>query len=164
MLLTRRHRDACLQFKRVQDVELPDNLDCLITSPPYMNALDYGRDNRLRLWFLGEPGPDDLDRLTGGYPAFCSTIEDLALKIDAKLRPLGRAVFVIGDQKRRHRALGYPSDALMGIIERLSPSLRLETVLRDEIPDIRRARRYVRGVKSEHILVYRKSADAQISS
>lgn len=35
-------------------VRLPNNsIDALITSPPYMNALDYGRDNRLRLWFLG---------------------------------------------------------------------------------------------------------------
>src|SRR3977135_1248044 len=25
----------------------------IITSPPYMRQLDYGRDNRLRLWFLG---------------------------------------------------------------------------------------------------------------
>ena len=107
----RRHRDACLEFKRVQDVQLPDNLDCLITSPPYMNALDYGRDNRLRLWFLGDHGPDDLDRLTGGYSAFCSAIEDLARKLDAKLRPLGRAIFVIGDQKKRRGSVAYPSDA-----------------------------------------------------
>ena len=159
----RRHCDACLEFKQVQDVQLPDNLDCLITSPPYMNALDYGRDNRLRLWFLGGQDPDDLDRLTGGYSAFCGAIEDLARKLAAKLRPLGRAIFVIGDQKKRRRSVAYPSDALMRIMERLAPSLRLETVLRDEIPDIRRARRHVRGVKSEHILIYRKS-NAQISS
>ena len=31
----------------------PRSIDAIITSPPYMNALDYARDNRLRLWFLG---------------------------------------------------------------------------------------------------------------
>jgi DNA modification methylase len=35
-------------------LKLPENsIDAVISSPPYMNALDYGRDNRLRLWFLG---------------------------------------------------------------------------------------------------------------
>jgi len=29
------------------------SIDAIITSPPYMDALDYARDNRLRLWFLG---------------------------------------------------------------------------------------------------------------
>ena len=54
----------------VEAVDLPNDIDCVITSPPYMNALDYGRDNRLRLWFLGEPYLESLDRaLTGlgGY-------------------------------------------------------------------------------------------------
>ena len=36
----------------VQQLELPGRFDAVITSPPYMNALDYGRDNRLRLWFI----------------------------------------------------------------------------------------------------------------
>src|SRR5205814_1222780 len=31
----------------------PEPVDAIITSPPYMRLLDYARDNRLRLWFLG---------------------------------------------------------------------------------------------------------------
>lgn len=30
-----------------------ESVDAIISSPPYFDALDYGRDNRLRLWFLG---------------------------------------------------------------------------------------------------------------
>lgn len=33
----------------IQDSEI----DAIISSPPYFGALDYARDNRLRLWFLG---------------------------------------------------------------------------------------------------------------
>jgi hypothetical protein len=33
----------------------------IITSPPYMRRLDYGRDNRLRLWLLGENDWKQLD-------------------------------------------------------------------------------------------------------
>lgn len=34
----------------------------IITSPPYMKSLTYARDNRLRLWFLGIPDWQELDR------------------------------------------------------------------------------------------------------
>src|SRR5208282_418947 len=37
-------------------------VDAIITSPPYMRQLDYGRDNRLRLWFLGVDDSDALDQ------------------------------------------------------------------------------------------------------
>ncbi len=30
-----------------------ESADAIISSPPYFGALDYARDNRLRLWFLG---------------------------------------------------------------------------------------------------------------
>ena len=160
LVLPRHHRNADFRFAPIHDVDLPTNLDCLITSPPYMNALDYGRDNRLRLWFLGTQQPHELDRLTGGFRAFQAAIQDLALKLHERLRCSGYAVFVIGDQKKRRGSVGYPSDELMRIMRDHAPSLVLETVIRDEIPDIRRARRHVSGVKSEHIIVYRKSCHA----
>lgn len=156
----RRVRSPQLEFRTIQDVDLPKDLDCLITSPPYMNALDYGRDNRLRLWFLGADQPDELDRLTGGFDAFRSAIEVLATKLERRLKPAGHAIFVIGDRKTRRNSVGYPSEELMRIIGRHSPSLRLKAIFGDEIPDIRRARRRGRGVKREFVVVYRKADDA----
>lgn len=35
----------------------------IITSPPYMKSLTYARDNRLRLWFLGHPNWEQIDKL-----------------------------------------------------------------------------------------------------
>ena len=40
----------------------PGPVDLIVTSPPYMKQLDYGRDNRLRLWFLGCADSDSLDK------------------------------------------------------------------------------------------------------
>ncbi|MGA9778722.1 MAG: DNA methyltransferase, partial [Verrucomicrobiia bacterium] len=41
---------------------IPDSqVDAIVTSPPYMRQLDYGRDNRLRLWFLGKHDWKKLD-------------------------------------------------------------------------------------------------------
>src|SRR2546425_1210802 len=45
------------------NLALPEPVDSIITSPPYMRQLDYGRDNRLRLWFLGTHDWRLLDRL-----------------------------------------------------------------------------------------------------
>jgi hypothetical protein len=52
-----------LNFRRgtIENITLPDAFDALITSPPYMNALDYGRDNRLRLWFIDPALTFDVD-------------------------------------------------------------------------------------------------------
>lgn len=154
------HSEVRAKFARVQDVELPSNFDCLITSPPYMNSLDYGRDNRLRLWLVGTDKPETLDELTGGFTAFQSAMEVLATKLERQLKPGGYAVFVIGDRQTRRSSVGYPSEVLMRIVGCRSPSLRLDRILCDQIPDIRRARRNGRGVKREHILVYRKVVHA----
>ena len=153
-------RHAQLESAPVEQIDLPDRLDCLITSPPYMNALDYGRDNRLRLWLAGTKKPEELDRFTGGFEAFQSAIQVLATKLEQRLKPSGHAIFVIGDRKTRRSSTGYPSEELMHIVSHRSPSLRLQDIFCDEIPDIRRARRHGRGVKREHILVYRKVANA----
>lgn len=36
-------------------------VDAIVSSPPYMRKLDYARDNRLRLWFLGVEDSKSLD-------------------------------------------------------------------------------------------------------
>ncbi|HAJ59742.1 MAG TPA: hypothetical protein DCP31_11110 [Cyanobacteria bacterium UBA8543] len=38
-----------------------ETVDAIISSPPYFGALDYARDNRLRLWFLGCENWKELD-------------------------------------------------------------------------------------------------------
>jgi hypothetical protein len=46
--------DKTCRLTDVRSLRLDEEtIDAVITSPPYMNALDYVRDNRLRLWFLG---------------------------------------------------------------------------------------------------------------
>ena len=64
-----------------------------ITSPPYMNALDYGRDNRLRLWFLGTSDPSRLDRMGPRGPVpFVELMVSLAESLRRCLPTNGTAV------------------------------------------------------------------------
>ena len=139
----------------VESVDLPNGIDCVITSPPYMNALDYGRDNRLRLWFLGEPYLESLDRALTGLGGYMSAINALAQQLQEKVRTGGYCVFVVGERTSR-KGDRFPSEVLTKIFAQHASALRLDHVISDIIPDIRRSRRHLAGVRREHILVFQK--------
>ena len=139
----------------VQNVTLPRLIDCVITSPPYMNALDYVRDNRLRLWFLGESQSESQERVRSTRTGFRMSILSLSSKIEARTNKGAICVFVVGEQVSRSR-LYYPSRELAQTFLTNAPSFDLSEVVRDYIPDVRRARRERAGVKVEHILVFRR--------
>ena len=140
----------------VARVNLPNSIDCVITSPPYMNALDYGRDNRLRLWFLGETDMESLDRPLMNIRGFIDAITMLAKQLQEKVRVGGYCVFVIGEKLVRKKDR-LPSEELKQVFSAHAPTMKLHHVISDIIPDIRRSRRHIAGVKQENILVFRKS-------
>ena len=146
---------AGIRKSSVESVNLPDSIDCVITSPPYMNALDYGRDNRLRLWFLGEASPNSLDRPLTGLSGFTSAIKALATQLQKKLRQGGHCVFVIGELTTR-KDERFLSRELTKIFAAQAPTFQLCHVVSDTIPDVRRSRKYIAGVKQENVLVFRK--------
>ena len=140
----------------VQQVALPSRVGALITSPPYMNALDYGRDNRLRLWFIDPKLLDIVDNdVTQRRQAFVDAVTSLAAKVERSLKPKGYCVFIVGEEFRRTFE-AHPSDAVVAIMATHARSLRLKAVFADEIPDVRRTRRECKGVKTEHVLVFRR--------
>jgi hypothetical protein len=140
----------------VQDLRLPARFDALITSPPYMNALDYGRDNRLRLWFidpsLAEPVDNDV---TQRRKAFVDAITNLARKLESGLRLEGYCVFVVGEEFKRSFD-AHPSEVVVSILSEHAPSIRLRRIVTDDIPDVRRTRHECHGVKTEHFLIFRR--------
>lgn len=141
----------------VQNVTIPARFGALITSPPYMNALDYGRDNRLRLWFIDPMLVSEGDKdVTARRQAFIEAITSLASKVERGLKPKGYCVYVVGEEFKRSFD-AHPSEAVVSIMSKQAPSLRLKTVLADEIPDVRRTRRECKGVKTEHFLVFQRN-------
>jgi len=139
----------------VESVNLPKEIDCVITSPPYMNALDYGRDNRLRLWFLGESYLESLDKALLDLGGYIRAIHALAQQLQEKVRPGGYCVFVVGERTTR-KGDRFPSEVLTRIFAQHASALRLDHIISDIIPDIRRSRRHLAGVRREHILVFKK--------
>ena len=137
----------------IADLHLDCTVDAIVTSPPYMNALDYVRDNRLRMWFL--------DRSTENYSPEPTEKIDQSDAITAAfarnalrcLRKGGYCVLIVGETVRRKRITSHPAERIFEKLVSDYPSLRIEQVIQDEIPDIRRARRSGSATKRELILV-----------
>jgi len=147
---------AIIYQSEIGNLDFPKRFDAVITSPPYMNALDYGRDNRLRLWFidpsLEEPAHIDI---TQRRKAFVDAITTLATKVEKGLSLRGYCILVVGEEvQRSFRA--HPAELVVNIIKRQTPLLRLRKVFTDSIPDIRRSRHEFKGVKTEHFLVFKR--------
>lgn len=140
----------------VETVRLPNKFHCLITSPPYMNALDYGRDNRLRLWFLDPACAESIDASQSQKKSgFEEIINGLSKKIERSLCEGGVAIFIVGESVSRSYSARV-TDVVKNAINTHAESLTLESIMVDEIPDIRRSRRQLYGIRNEHFLVYRK--------
>lgn len=139
----------------IERLKWPEVVDAVITSPPYMNALDYGRDNRLRLWFLD---PTSAERIDGRTPHtlvdFTQLMKVLSRKVTASLKPRGYCVLVIGDSVARGTVAHTADVALRAFLQ--NDSFEAVQVINDTIPDIRRSRRDYCGVKGECILVLRR--------
>jgi hypothetical protein len=141
------------EFPRIRGIR------AVITSPPYMNELDYVRDNRLRLWFLQRSLPKEMD-LVGRErePAFAALMRAMCLRLAPGVESGGCFVLVVGDATRGGGRTGrtatltrnlFDTEAALGVF-------RLDRIYYDTIPDIRRSRRECRGTKTEAVIVYRK--------
>jgi hypothetical protein len=132
-------------------------VNIIVTSPPYMRQLDYGRDNRLRLWFLGVGDSDGLDRvISPGEREFLELMRRCLLCWRDALVPGGLCVLVFGNVRSRVYRMPLPNAiAFMATCEVGGFSL-VETCT-DSIPDVRRVRRGCRGSLTETVIVLRKN-------
>jgi DNA modification methylase len=135
----------------------PESVDAIVSSPPYFGALDYARDNRLRLWFLGCEEWRDLDAsLTANGKVYLPQMSVCLKEMARVLRPNGHCVLVLGDVDRDGRTYR-TAEILADLAEEVTNgNLARETIYDDRIPDERRSRRRTRTTKFERILVLGK--------
>lgn len=136
------------------------SVDAIITSPPYMNELDYVRDNRLRLWFLDRQLPDVLDiPRRDRMRNFETLMRDSLLNLAPNVRTGGHIVLVVGDGRRGGQRLD-TAEVVSNVFrdERRLSHFQHRTTIVDCIPDIRRSRRERLGTKSETFLVFQRRA------
>jgi hypothetical protein len=121
-----------------------------------MRQLDYGRDNRLRLWFLGCNDWRTLDKaVSPGEQEFLQLIGRCFRQWRTLLRPNGYCVLVMGDTCSREKRSNLPS--LVARIATADAGYSLVARSTDPIPTERRVRRGIVGSTSETIIVLRNS-------
>ncbi|MGB8216090.1 MAG: DNA methyltransferase [Candidatus Methanoperedens sp.] len=146
----------CLQ-EDATTLRLPDNsIDAVITSPPYMNALDYGRDNRLRLWFLDEEDYTYYDKKNP------SSVEDFKILIERTLNNLKYAlnqgsycIFILGEVHKSNNSIN-TGLIFKDIALNKMNDFKMVSIIEDKIPDIRRTRKNGNKTKKEWIIVLQR--------
>lgn len=133
------------------------SVDAIVSSPPYFGALDYGRDNRLRLWFLGIENHKELDAaLTSNDRVYVPQMTEAVKEMYRVLKPGKAAVLVLGDYQRNGNRLDSAETIANLAGQHLHGKFAVEHILDDPIPDERRTRRRTKTTAKERVLVLRK--------
>lgn len=155
-------RDLRRECHRADAASLSLNhpVSAIITSPPYMRKLDYGRDNRLRLWFLGESDWKQLDEtISPSEPAFLLTMTRCFRAWKKLLVPRSYCVLVLGDTVSRKYRAPLPM-VIANIATAEVGGFRQRELYSEEIPADRRVRRGYAGNEKETILVLQRCAQS----
>jgi hypothetical protein len=136
-------------------------VDTIITSPPYMRQLDYARDNRLRLWFLGVEHSNELDELISPRkPAFLKLMAKCFRRWKTVLKPQGYCVLVVGDGSSELRTANLP-DLISDIATKEVGGYVHVDDHTETIPNERRVRRGLTGSTSETLLILRNDSSSK---
>ena len=146
---------TCFEKNAEQLTLAKNSIDAVISSPPYMNALDYARDNRLRLWLLGET---DYKKYDNNSPRNIDDFKNLMTKVMKNLYPALKmnscCIFVLGDINRSKKSINTAS-AILDIANDIGV-FKCEGFIQDKVPTFRRARKEGACTKNEWIVVLRK--------
>ena len=134
-----------------------ETVDAIVSSPPYFGALDYARDNRLRLWFLGCEDWKVLDAsMTANSKVYLTQMSQCLAEMYRVLKPGSNCVLVLGDVERDGQ-IKRTAEILADQARQVSlDGFYVETIYDDIIPDERRSRRRTSTTKFERILVMKK--------
>jgi DNA methylase len=133
------------------------DIDCIVTSPPYMSELDYARDNRLRLWFCGHDDWRTLDtRVSPSRSAFISLMERCLRTWESRLRRGGHLALVLGDSRRSGASRVDVPQIVRNMVDSKFKTFELVDLSISEIPSTSRVVRNRTGTVAEATLIYRR--------
>lgn len=82
----------------------PESADLIVTSPPYMQTLNYDWNNWIRLWWLNTPRKRERDKLvsTQDNEKYRSFMRDCLSEMYDVLAPDSVAVLIVGDVRKHY--------------------------------------------------------------
>lgn len=121
-----------------------------------MRQLDYARDNRLRLWFLGVENIRELDTVISPKESdFINMIKTCAEIWKVMLKKNGRCILFVGDNYSNKFQMHLP-EIIENIFTKEGKGFKLLCKHFSKIPTNRRVRRNYKGNVSETLLVFEK--------
>lgn len=153
-----RHRQYQIWQTNAMNLPLPEeSVDAIISSPPYFGALDYARDNRLRLWFLGCREWKNLDKaLTANAKVYLPQMRLCLKEMHRVLKKSSPCVLVLGDVEHDGKTRRTAEILAEAGVSASDGGFTVDTIYDDVIPDERRARRRTQTTKFDRILVMHK--------
>lgn len=132
-----------------------EHFSTIITSPPYMKSLTYARDNRLRLWFLGESEWGNLDkRISPEKNIFFDLMKTCFRKWASVQKKGDKCIVVIGDLSVRFKGNYLSlSDAM---IELSKKYYICREKYQDPIPETKKVVKGDTNIKREIIIVFER--------
>lgn len=123
----------------------PASVDLVVTSPPYLQVVNYAQSNWIRLWLLGieevgreqGAGRKKLDAVLDHrhtYSSYCDFMLRTTLGIQRSLKKDGVAVVVIGDVKDPGKDDALPLAQQMWDDIKDRTGMRLIEVIEDDLP------------------------------
>jgi DNA modification methylase len=134
-----------------------ESVDAIISSPPYFGALDYARDNRLRLWFLGVTDWKELDAsLTANSKVYLLQMENCLKEMYRVLHSGSPCVLVLGDVEKNEKSRNTAQILSELALKVSNKQFTVDSIYNDIVPDNRRSRRRTKTTKIERILTMYK--------
>lgn len=134
-----------------------ESVDAIISSPPYFGALDYARDNRLRLWFLGVTDWKELDAsLTANSKVYLLQMENCLKEMYRVLHSGSPCVLVLGDVEKNGKSRNTAQILSELALKVSKKQFTVDSIYNDVVPDNRRSRRRTKTTKIERILTMYK--------
>ena len=130
-----------LQEDATNMVSIEDNsIDCIITSPPYFNVINYAYDNRLRLWALGYDHKQVQHSLcqTSSIPKYTEFINQSVHEMFRTLKDDSWAVIVVGDVKKKNPTTNksfYLNTAEIIASVATDCGFKVDKIINDSLPD-----------------------------
>ena len=151
---------ARISVRKVDARRFPllSGVKAVITSPPYMNSLDYVRDNRLRLWFIEKKLENRHEFVRRAREKqFAGLLRGVVMRFNEMIDSGGYFALVLGDARRG----GSPRNTAKFALSLFSSlplcnSWELVQTYEDEIPIKRRARKEIKQSIGEQILIFHK--------
>ncbi len=142
--------------ENAETLKLPQNsIDAVITSPPYMDTLSYGGDNKLRLWFLGVKDYKCYDDKSPRNPQdFYLLIKNVLNSLYFALKSDSYCIFVVGEVKRGKKSIN--TFSIVQDVVLSNGGFKILSIIEDEIPYSRRIRGKGNTIKKDWFVIMKK--------